>query len=52
MNTTQASGKMQNAGSKRQLRDFDMDELLFRKPVIIEDPQTFVLDLQFSLERR
>ena len=31
---------MQSAGSKRHLRDFDVEELLFRKPVVISDEKT------------
>ena len=31
---------MQSAGSKRHLRDFDVEELLFRKPVVISDQKT------------
>ncbi len=31
---------MQTAGSKRALRDFDIDELLFRKPTLLQDDQT------------
>ena len=31
---------MQTAGSRRYLREFDMEELLFRKPVVIEDEKT------------
>ena len=31
---------MQTAGSKRSLREFDIEELLFRKPVILEDADT------------
>lgn len=31
---------MQVAGSKRRLREFDVEELLFRKPVIISDEKT------------
>ena len=31
---------MQTAGSRRHLREFDMEELLFRKPVVIEDEKT------------
>ena len=33
---------MQTAGSKRYLREFDIEELLFRKPVIISDEKTSV----------
>ena len=32
---------MQTADNKRHLREFDMEELLFRKPVIIEDEKTY-----------
>lgn len=31
---------MQSAGSRRHLRDFDVEELLFRKPVVISDEKT------------
>jgi len=31
---------MQSAGSKRHLRDFDVEDLLFRKPVVISDEKT------------
>ena len=31
---------MQTAGNRRYLREFDMEELLFRKPVVIEDEKT------------
>lgn len=31
---------MQTAGSKRHLREFDVEELLFRKPVVISDEKT------------
>ncbi len=31
---------MQTAGAKRALREFDIDELLFRKPTLFEDDQT------------
>ncbi len=31
---------MQNAGSKRHLRDFDIEELLFRKPIIMDHEKT------------
>lgn len=31
---------MQSAGSKRHLRDFDVEDLLFRKPVVISDERT------------
>ena len=31
---------MQTAGKKRQLRTFDIEELLFRKPIVMSDPQT------------
>ena len=31
---------MQSAGKKRQLRTFDIEELLFRKPIVMSDPQT------------
>lgn len=31
---------MQSAGTKRHLRDFDVEELLFRKPVVISDEKT------------
>lgn len=31
---------MQNAGSRRHLREFDVEELLFRKPVVISDEKT------------
>lgn len=31
---------MQSAGTKRHLRDFDVEELLFRKPVVISDERT------------
>ena len=31
---------MQSAGSKRHLREFDVEELLFRKPVVISDEKT------------
>lgn len=31
---------MQNAGGKRFMREFDIEELLFRKPIIINDPKT------------
>ena len=31
---------MQSAGSRRHLRDFDVEELLFRKPVVISDERT------------
>ena len=31
---------MQNAGQKRSLRDFDIEELLFRKPIVISDEKT------------
>ena len=31
---------MQTAGGKRQLRPFDIEELLFRKPIDMSDPQT------------
>ena len=33
---------MQTAGSKRYLREFDIEELLFRKPVMISDEKTSV----------
>lgn len=31
---------MQSAGSKRHLRDFDVEDLLFRKPIVISDEKT------------
>ena len=31
---------MQTAGGKRRLREFDIEELLFRKPVVISDEKT------------
>ena len=31
---------MQTAGGKRRLREFDVEELLFRKPVVISDEKT------------
>ena len=31
---------MQTAGGKRRLREFDVEELLFRKPVVISDKKT------------
>ncbi len=31
---------MHTAGSKRHLRDFDIEELLFRKPIVIDDNKT------------
>lgn len=31
---------MQTAGSRRYLREFDVEELLFRKPVVMEDEKT------------
>ena len=31
---------MQTAGSKRHLRDFDVEDLLFRKPVVMSDEKT------------
>lgn len=31
---------MQNAGKKRQLRAFDVEELLFRKPLVVTDEKT------------
>ncbi len=31
---------MQTAGGKRSLREFDIEELLFRKPVVIQDEKT------------
>lgn len=31
---------LQSAGSKRQLREFDIEELLFRKPIDIKDERT------------
>ncbi len=31
---------MQNAGNKRHLREFDLEELLFRKPVLMQDEKT------------
>ena len=31
---------IQTAGQKRHLRDFDIEELLFRKPITISDPRT------------
>ncbi len=31
---------MQSAGKKRHLRDFDVEELLFRKPVVMTDEKT------------
>ncbi len=31
---------MQTAGSKRHLREFDIEELLFRKPIVIHDDKT------------
>ncbi len=31
---------MHTAGSKRHLRDFDIEELLFRKPIVIDDEKT------------
>ena len=31
---------MQNAGDKRALREFDIEELLFRKPVLVNDERT------------
>ncbi len=32
--------RMQSSGKKRQLRDFDTEDLLFRKPVIIKNERT------------
>ncbi len=31
---------MHSAGSKRHLREFDIEELLFRKPIVIDDEKT------------
>ena len=31
---------MQTAGSKRHLREFDIEELLFRKPIVVDDERT------------
>lgn len=31
---------MHSAGGKRHLRDFDIEELLFRKPIVIDDEKT------------
>ena len=31
---------MQSMGNKRQLREFDIEELLFRKPIVISDEKT------------
>ncbi len=31
---------MQNAGAKRSLREFDVEELLFRKPIVMHDEKT------------
>ncbi|NSJ55775.1 polysaccharide biosynthesis protein [Enterocloster clostridioformis] len=31
---------MQTAGRKRHLREFDIEELLFRKPIVVEDERT------------
>ena len=31
---------MQSAGSKRHLREFDIEELLFRKPIVVTDERT------------
>ena len=31
---------MQSAGSRRHLREFDVEELLFRKPIVISDEKT------------
>ncbi len=31
---------MQTAGSKRHMREFDIEELLFRKPIVIHDDKT------------
>ena len=31
---------MQSAGGKRHLRDFDIEELLFRKPIVVNDART------------
>lgn len=31
---------MQTAGGKRHLREFDIEELLFRKPIVVEDERT------------
>ena len=33
---------MQTAGSKRHLREFDIEELLFRKPIVVDDARTSV----------
>ena len=32
---------MQTAGGKRHLREFDIEELLFRKPIVVNDERTF-----------
>jgi FlaA1/EpsC-like NDP-sugar epimerase len=32
--------KMQTVGGKRHLREFDIEELLFRKPIVVDDERT------------
>ena len=41
---------MQTAGKRRYLRDFDIEELLFRKPIAVNNEKTAAYEAEYDIE--